>query len=74
MDFMDAWFLRTFLNTPTAHTMHHEHIRGNYGLYFNIWDRLMGTNHAEYEERYRQVTSHTPEQTTVESRPVQTSS
>jgi lathosterol oxidase len=37
--------------------MHHESMRGNYGLYFNIWDRLMGTNHKDYEQRFREVTS-----------------
>lgn len=56
---MDTW-LRHLLNTPTNHVMHHEKMRGNYGLYFNIWDRLMGTNHPEYENRFRQVTSRTP--------------
>lgn len=53
---MDSW-LGKFLNTPTNHAMHHEKMRGNYGLYFNIWDRLMGTNHADYEKRFREVTS-----------------
>ncbi len=53
---MDSW-LGKFLNTPTNHAMHHEKIRGNYGLYFNVWDRLMGTNHPEYESRFREVTS-----------------
>jgi sterol desaturase/sphingolipid hydroxylase (fatty acid hydroxylase superfamily) len=54
------WFLKTwlgkFFNTTTNHTMHHEHVRMNYGLYFNFWDRLMGTNHAGYEARFEQVT------------------
>jgi Delta7-sterol 5-desaturase len=54
--FMDSW-VRYIINTPTNHAMHHEKIRGNYGLYFNFWDRLMGTNHAEYEARFREVTS-----------------
>jgi sterol desaturase/sphingolipid hydroxylase (fatty acid hydroxylase superfamily) len=53
---MDSW-LGKFLNTPTNHVMHHEHFRGNYGLYFNFWDRLMGTNHERYEARFREVTS-----------------
>ena len=48
------------MNTPTNHIMHHEHFRGNYGLYFNVWDRLMGTNHERYEERFREVTSRRP--------------
>ena len=53
---MDGW-LGKFLNTPTNHVMHHEFQRGNYGLYFNFWDRCMGTNHERYEERFREVTS-----------------
>ena len=53
---MNSW-LRRILNTPTNHVMHHETLRGNYGLYFNIWDRLMGTNHEGYESRFREVTS-----------------
>lgn len=53
---MDSW-LGKILNTPTNHVMHHEFQRGNYGLYFNVWDRLMGTNHECYEARFREVTS-----------------
>jgi sterol desaturase/sphingolipid hydroxylase (fatty acid hydroxylase superfamily) len=56
---MDTWLGR-FLNTPTNHIMHHEKMRGNYGLYFNFWDRLMRTNHDDYEERFRAVTSRPP--------------
>lgn len=51
---MDTW-LGKFLNTPTNHVQHHEAFRGNYGLYFNYWDRLMGTNHPAYEDRFREV-------------------
>jgi lathosterol oxidase len=43
-------------NTGTHHNMHHDHINCNYGLYFNIWDRLMGTNHPEYEDRFDAIT------------------
>ncbi len=54
-------FLRTrfgrFLNTPTHHAMHHENFRANFGLYFNVWDRLMGTNDPDYTRRFEQVTS-----------------
>jgi len=53
---MNSW-LGHLLNTPTNHVMHHEKMRGNYGLYFNLWDRLMGTNHPDYEDRFREVTS-----------------
>jgi lathosterol oxidase len=37
--------------------MHHQYFRGNYGLYFNIWDRMMGTNHPDYEKRFYAVTT-----------------
>jgi len=32
-----------WLNTSTHHYGHHQKFRGNYGLYFLFWDRLMGT-------------------------------
>jgi Delta7-sterol 5-desaturase len=38
--------------TITHHDMHHEKITGNYGLYFTWWDRLMGTEHSDYFERF----------------------
>ncbi len=49
--------LKLIANTPTNHIMHHEKMRGNYGLYFSFWDRLMGTNHRDYEQRFDEVTS-----------------
>lgn len=57
-----GWFLRSplgrFFNTPTHHALHHEQFRTNFGLYFNVWDRLMGTNHPGYEARFAEVTTH----------------
>ena len=26
------------------HSYHHSHIENNYGSFFNIWDRILGTN------------------------------
>jgi sterol desaturase/sphingolipid hydroxylase (fatty acid hydroxylase superfamily) len=53
------WLLRTRFgrlhNTSTHHNMHHQYVRHNFGLYFNWWDRLMGTNHPQYEERFEQA-------------------
>ena len=37
--------------------MHHKYATSNYGLYFNFWDRVMGTNHAKYTETFEQVTT-----------------
>jgi Delta7-sterol 5-desaturase len=55
------WFIRSpagrLLNSVTHHAMHHEKVNSNFGLYFNVWDRLMGTNHTEYEERFERVTA-----------------
>ena len=33
-----------WLITASHHQRHHEQYRGNYGLYFRIWDRLCGTD------------------------------
>lgn len=55
---MDSWLGRV-LNTPTNHALHHATPRGNYGIYFNVWDRLMGTNQPDYEARFRAITSRT---------------
>jgi sterol desaturase/sphingolipid hydroxylase (fatty acid hydroxylase superfamily) len=70
-EFYPRWLMKTplkfFLNTPTHHAMHHEKMRGNYGIYFNFWDRLMGTNHPHYEARFLEVTS--PERELDDGRP-----
>lgn len=39
-------------NTSTHHNMHHSLFDYNYGLYFNFWDRWMGTNHEKYHETF----------------------
>ncbi len=44
-------------NTSTHHNMHHKHVNCNYSLYFNIWDKLMGTNHAKYHSTFDEVAS-----------------
>jgi sterol desaturase/sphingolipid hydroxylase (fatty acid hydroxylase superfamily) len=49
-----------FLNTPTHHAMHHQNFDANFGLYFNLWDRWMGTNDPEYSRRFDQVTASLP--------------
>ena len=47
------WF--KWHNTSTHHNMHHRLVKCNYGLYFNFWDRVMGTNHPHYEESYNEA-------------------
>jgi sterol desaturase/sphingolipid hydroxylase (fatty acid hydroxylase superfamily) len=46
-------------NTSTHHNMHHKHVNCNYGLYFNFWDRVMGTNHVNYETEFENIKQRT---------------
>jgi lathosterol oxidase len=41
-----------WVSTGTAHNMHHQFFKGNYGLYFLFWDRWMGTLRPEYDEKF----------------------
>ncbi len=42
-------------NTATHHNLHHKYVNCNYSLYFNVWDRIMGTNHARYHDEFEAV-------------------
>jgi sterol desaturase/sphingolipid hydroxylase (fatty acid hydroxylase superfamily) len=44
-------------NTATHHNMHHKYVNSNFGLYFNVWDRIMGTNHERYHEEFEAIVS-----------------
>jgi lathosterol oxidase len=44
-----------WLTTTTHHDLHHSEGRYNFGLYFTYWDRLMGTEHPRYHERFEAV-------------------
>lgn len=46
-----------WVSTGTAHNMHHQYFKGNYGLYFLFWDRWMGTLRQEYMDKYDKVTA-----------------
>lgn len=64
-EILPAGFLKSRVfrwhNTSVHHNMHHHYVHCNYGLYFNIWDRLMGTNHPRYEEEYERLCAPRPE-------------
>lgn len=53
------WFRNTFLfeifNTSVHHNLHHSKFKGNYGLYFRIWDRLLGTENPNYVKEYDRI-------------------
>lgn len=54
--FADHWFWGLF-TTTTHHDLHHSgSFKHNFGLYFTVWDRLMGTEHPRYREIFREVT------------------
>ena len=62
-ELMPDWFVKNkvlrLLNTSTHHNMHHHYNKNNYGLYFNCWDRIMGTLHKNYESEFINVTNKT---------------
>ncbi|MBX3503227.1 MAG: sterol desaturase family protein [Alphaproteobacteria bacterium] len=41
-----------WLTTTTHHDLHHQTGRWNFGFYFTFWDRLMGTEHPDYAQRF----------------------
>lgn len=47
--------------TTTHHALHHQRPNTNYGLYFTLWDRLLGTTDPTYEERFARATRPTEE-------------
>lgn len=49
-------WLGKWINTSTNHNMHHKYSNDNYGLYFTIWDRLMGTTHKKYHKTFEEIT------------------
>lgn len=50
-----SWVSRPFLKhvgTSTFHAGHHRDADGNFGFYTLLWDRLFGTLHPGYGERF----------------------
>jgi sterol desaturase/sphingolipid hydroxylase (fatty acid hydroxylase superfamily) len=43
-----------------SHNQHHKFFKGNYGLYFTIWDRLMGTMREDYDKAFEEVKTRRP--------------
>lgn len=52
--FTRHWFGQ-WHNTSVHHNLHHKYFNGNYGLYFNWWDRWLGTNQARYHDVFEEV-------------------
>jgi sterol desaturase/sphingolipid hydroxylase (fatty acid hydroxylase superfamily) len=59
------------LKTPSIHhNLHHEKSRGNYALYFSYWDRWMGTQFDDYEDRKVALRNRIDEKKTKKGTPV----
>ncbi len=43
------------VNTSVNHNQHHQFFKGNYGLYFTFWDRVMGTLRTDYDKYFDEV-------------------
>ena len=43
--------------TTTHHALHHQRYTTNFGLYFTVWDRLMGTSDKRYHDEFERVVS-----------------
>lgn len=52
--FSKHWFGK-WMNTSVSHNLHHQYFKGNYGLYFTIWDRLMGTLRPDYDTSFENL-------------------
>jgi lathosterol oxidase len=52
--FRNSWLFQ-LLNTSVHHNLHHAQFNGNYGLYFRVWDRLMGTENPDYVAAYDHI-------------------
>lgn len=56
-------FTKSFMfwhNSTTHHNMHHKYFNFHYSIYFNWWDRIMGTMHPKYDETFEEVTGREP--------------
>lgn len=51
-----------WINTSTSHNQHHHYFKGNYGLYFLFWDRILGTVRQDYDEQFDALKSTAAEQ------------
>lgn len=44
-----------WINTSVSYNQHHQYFKGNYGLYFTIWDRLMGFMRPDYDSAFEEL-------------------
>ena len=56
-----------WINTSVNHNQHHQFFKGNYGLYFLFWDRLMGTLRKDYDAQFDKVKTRKPAEVQTEN-------
>lgn len=56
-----------WMTTVTHHDLHHAQAGWNFGLYFTFWDRVMGTEHPEYMERFAKAVRYEPTESSVKA-------
>lgn len=52
--FNKTW-IGKWINTSFSHNQHHQYFKGNYGLYFLFWDRMLGTIREDYDSRFGEL-------------------
>jgi Delta7-sterol 5-desaturase len=53
-EFYPRWML-SWKTTATHHNMHHQYFDGNYGTHLTFWDRICGTEIADYSDRFSEI-------------------
>ncbi len=58
-EFFPVWFKKSWFgrisNTPVYHDYHHQRANGNFGLYFNVWDKWMNTYKPISEKNFYSI-------------------
>lgn len=61
VEILPAWWTTSpwtkWISTSTFHFLHHSENRGNFGFYFNVWDRVCGTLTENYDWRFREIST-----------------
>ena len=69
-ELMPRWWVTNrffkYFNTSVHHNYHHKEFNYNFGLYFNYWDRWMGTLDPNYNQKFYKVKDQRPSEVQAE--------
>lgn len=57
-EFYPSWWNKSgfrMMTSSTHHNMHHSKFKGNYGVHFRFWDKVMKTEFDNYEQEYDKI-------------------